>query len=47
MHGIKFESFAKFIFEYKTFIYMWIYMYLFAINELFEYKDHGYATNDS
>ena len=36
MHVIKFESFAKFIFECKTFIYMWV--YLFAINILFEYK---------
>ena len=49
MHGIKFESFAKFIFECKTFNYMWV--YLFAINVFFEHKGyliiyHGYATKD-
>ena len=26
MRGIKFESFAKFIFECKTLIHMWVYM---------------------
>ena len=50
MHDIKFESFAKSIFECKTLIYMWV--FLFAINVLFEYKGgliiaHGYVTNDS
>ena len=28
IHGMKFESFAKFIFEWKKSIYLW--MYLFA-----------------
>ena len=44
MHGIKYESFMKSMFECKTFIYIWV--YLFAINVQFEYQkgliiDHG------
>ena len=26
MHGIKFESFAKYIFEWKTSMYVWAYL---------------------
>ena len=36
MRGIKFESFAKFIFECKILIQIWV--YLFAINVKFLYK---------
>ena len=55
MHGIKFESFAKFIFEWKKNIYVWV--CLFAIYVLYlcieedlssgNFLDHDEGTKDS
>ena len=44
MHGFKFESFTKYIFECKKIIYMWA--YLFAMNILFEHK-RGFIIDNS
>ena len=55
MHGIKFESFAEFTFEWQKSIYVWV--YLFAIYVLYlctgealsssNCLDHDEGTNDS
>ena len=36
MHGIKFESFAKFIFECKSFSHMWVYPYPINVKNLYK-----------
>ena len=42
MRGLKFESFAKFSFEWKTFIYVWV--YVFATYELSWSTEKDYSS---
>ena len=44
MHGIKFESFAKFIFEWKKSIYVWV--YLFAIYVLYLCTEEALSSSN-
>ena len=43
MHGIKFESFAKLIFEWKKSIYVWV--YLFAVYVLYLFTKEALSSS--